>query len=68
MRFQNLGIYVENSVFGVSNLSGTSVCGLLSVGFVELINQLIGIVFWVDIDHLEDSLDCCRPCEWLRYN
>ena len=68
MRFQNLGIYVENSVLGVSNLSGTSVCGLLSVEFVELISQLIGIVFWVDIGHLEVSLVCCRLCVLIREN
>ena len=60
MRFQNLGVCVGNSVFGVGGLSGTSVCGLLSVEFIELISQLVRIGFWVDICHLEVSLVCCR--------
>ena len=46
-------VCVENFVVGVSGLSGTSVCGLLSVELIELISQLVGIGFWVGIGHLE---------------
>ena len=41
---------------GVSDLSGTSVGGLLSVEFIELISQLAGSGFWFDFCHLEVSL------------
>ena len=65
MRFQNSGVCVGNSVSGVS---GTSVCGLLSVEFIELLSQLVGIGFWVDIGHLEVSLVCCRLYMLVKEN
>ena len=46
-------VCVENSVVGVSGLSGTSACGLLSTEFIELISQLADIGFWIGIGHLE---------------
>ena len=52
-------VCVENSVVGVSGLSGTSAYGLLSTEFIELISQLAGIGFWVGIGHLEFSLVRC---------
>ena len=61
-------VCVGNSVFGVSGLSGTSVCGLLSVEFIELISQLVGIGLWVGISHLEFSLVCCKLCMLIREN
>ncbi|KAI8016077.1 hypothetical protein LOK49_LG05G01339 [Camellia lanceoleosa] len=62
------GVCVGNSVSGVSGLSGTSVCGLLSVEIIELISQLVGIGFWVDIGHHEVNLVCCRLCVLIREN
>ena len=54
-----------NSVCGVS---GTSVGGLLSVEFIELISQLTGIGFWVDLGHREVSLSRCRLCVLIEEN
>ena len=61
-------VRVENSVVGVSGLNGTSVCGLLSVEFIELISQLVGIGLWVGISHLEFSLVCCKLCMLIMEN
>lgn len=61
-------VCVENSVVGVSGLSATSVCGLLSIEFIELISQLVDIRFWVGIGHLEFSLVHCRFCMLIKEN
>ena len=61
-------VYIGNSVFGVSCLSGTSVCGLLSVEFIEVFSQLVGNGFWVGSGHLEFRLVGCKLCMLIREN
>ena len=61
-------VRVENSVVGVSGLSSTSVCGLLSVEFIELTSQLVSIGCWGGIGHLEFSLVRCRLRMLIKEN
>ena len=61
-------VRVENSVVGVSGLSSTSVGGLLSVEFIELTSQLVGIGCWGGIGHLEFSLVRCRLRMLIKEN